>query len=336
MTEIDDKSKFLGFFEETEDLSWEDYLIKTRNMLTYIEFNFKKEIIQIAAEKLVKAGVPKDRVCARLIEAYRGYNITADYIRRCLKKYLGEEVTRKYKKIEKNSDLSRNEIPNIPIELSATGEPITEEPDQHLPTKDFVKEIEDDSSIKRSDHIEENFKQQMHEKNVKLADTELKLEEMKGIAEGYQLELGKLREQLQEQKNQITELIKSVNATAAMTGKNNNNDTKKQASTNVKDSLEYKALESELLITKDERDQLQQAFSKQMKEHPEQTFQPAKDYKAEAAAVPAPAQSNGTIEAEFPTKDLSTFFLFQANKDQVFLTIENGIVTKWHGTPRKK
>jgi len=144
-------------------------------------------------------------------------------------------------------------------------------------------------------------------------DWEAEVEELKLLAD-------KRGEQLEEQKKQFTELVKSTN----LIGQNSKN-------TDVKDSLEYKAIESELYLVKEERDELKQLATRQIKEHPEQTFQNASAMAAAAAApLPNQQQQQQQIEAKFPAKDLSTFWLDAKNAKQfMFLTIKDSTVVTW-------
>jgi predicted nucleic acid-binding Zn-ribbon protein len=75
------------------------------------------------------------------------------------------------------------------------------------------------------------------------------LKEKEAAIEERDLTISRLQEQLQEQKQQVTELIKSVNAAALK--KDDNGKTKV-----VKDSLEYKSLLSEVELIKQERDEI--------------------------------------------------------------------------------
>ena len=146
--------------------------------------------------------------------------------------------------------------------------------------------------------------------------------------ETLRLENGRLQERLKEQEGQINELVKSVNAAASLKP----NNTKVPP---VKDSLDYKALESELYMVRQERDELKQIASNQIKEHPERTFQNASSMTpVESLASAVGAKLNG--EVEFPAVDTSAFFLDCRNAKQVmYLKVENSRVKSWESDFRR-
>ncbi len=121
--------------------------------------------------------------------------------------------------------------------------------------------------------------------------------------EELELERGKLQEQLKEQTEQYHSVLKAIN--------DNKNKT-------VTESKEYKALLGEIEIIKQERDELKQIATKQMKENPGDTFQSAASIKPES------------IEVEFPARDISTFFLDQRIvKDIMYIKIQGNKVVGW-------
>jgi hypothetical protein len=128
------------------------------------------------------------------------------------------------------------------------------------------------------------------------------------------LENKRFVELMAEQKQQFTELVQSTNLLAA--GSKNKD---------VKDSLEYKALEAQNYEQGQRITELEQLVRAQMKEHPEQTFQTA-------STIQAKPENTGKLngEAEFPAKDLSTFFLSSKNARKcMYLTIKDSIVATW-------
>jgi hypothetical protein len=145
--------------------------------------------------------------------------------------------------------------------------------------------------------------------------------------EELQLENGRLKEQLQEQKQQIGELIKSVNIAASLKKDD-------KTTTAVKESIEYKSLLTELEVLRVERDDLKQIATMQMKANPSQTFQSAANYK------PSPANTNAntdTREIEFPAKLLSKFFMASnAAKQTMYLEIDpNNKVVGWESDAKR-
>ena len=94
-----------------------------------------------------------------------------------------------------------------------------------------------------------------------------KMEEQGARIEELQLENGKLKEQIIEQREQVQSLVKSVNASTSAKPQ--------QAITRITETIEYKSLATELEMIKQERDEYKQLATKTMKEHPEDTFQSA-------------------------------------------------------------
>lgn len=137
--------------------------------------------------------------------------------------------------------------------------------------------------------------------------------------EELQLENGKLREQMREQKEQIQSLIKSVNSAAVVKPGNSNNN-----NNNNKESLEISSLKAELDLVKQERDELKQIESLRMKQNPGQTFQTASNIRPE----------NQTVEIS--AADLSKFFIAARNVRQVmYITIQGNKVVSWESDAKR-
>lgn len=167
----------------------------------------------------------------------------------------------------------------------------------------------------KAEEIKEGIKQKKHtDKSSSRVDPPMRIpittagelissEEPHARLEELELEKGKLQEQLKEQTEQYHSVLKAIN--------DNKNKT-------VTESKEYKALLSELEMLKQERDELKQIASRQMKDNPSDTFQNAASIKPES------------IEVEFPARDISTFFLDQRIvKDIMYLKIEGNKVVGW-------
>jgi len=155
--------------------------------------------------------------------------------------------------------------------------------------------------------------------------------------EELELENGRLKEQLQEQKKQISELIKSVNIASSLKKDD-------KATTAVKESIEYKSLLTELEVLRLERDDLKQIATMQMKANPALGFQKATDL--QEARQPGPgmealisATGVSTIpkEIEFPAKELTTFFMASRIAKQVmYLKIDhNNKVVGWESDAKR-
>lgn len=140
--------------------------------------------------------------------------------------------------------------------------------------------------------------------------------------EALKLENGRLKEMIQEQKQQTGELVKSLNAAASL---------KKEPNKDVRDSLEYQTLLSRFTIVEQERDEFKQLATMQMKQHPSETFQ-------SAAEIPGITTVTTTIpnEVEFPARDLSTFFLDSRNASKVmYLKLDGKNVVGWESDVKR-
>ena len=135
-----------------------------------------------------------------------------------------------------------------------------------------------------------------------------------GLAERIdELELtnGKLQETIEEKNKEIKEIVTALNLA-------NKKDKK------IEESAEYQTLKTQLLIAEQERDEYKQVASKNLKEHPEQTFQPATTIATSTSTTTIPN------EVEFPAKDLHTFFMDQRYADKImYLKIEGNQVVGW-------
>lgn len=135
-----------------------------------------------------------------------------------------------------------------------------------------------------------------------------------GLAERIdELELtnGKLQETIEEKNKEIKEIVTALNLA-------NKKDKK------IEESAEYQTLKTQLLIAEQERDEYKQVASKNLKEHPEQTFQPATTIATSTSTITIPS------EVEFPAKDLHTFFMDQRYADKImYLKIAGNQVTGW-------
>jgi hypothetical protein len=147
------------------------------------------------------------------------------------------------------------------------------------------------------------------------------------IIEAQRMDIGRLQEQLKEHKEQIRELIKSVNAASSLKED-------KKITIPSKQTPEYLSLLSELELVRHERDDLKQIATMQMKANPSQTFQSAANYK------PSPANTNAntdTREIEFPAKELTTFFMAsRIAKQTMYLKIDdNNKVVGWESDAKR-
>ena len=135
------------------------------------------------------------------------------------------------------------------------------------------------------------------------------------LARDKDLEIGQLKEQLTEQKQQIQELIKSVNA---MADNNKKKDSKPSA---VTETLEYKTIQTEKTILEQRITELEQIVKESMKTNPSIGFQKAGDLVIEPALSPI----------TFPTDLLAKFFIASRNaKNNVTLKLDkNGKVESW-------
>lgn len=128
------------------------------------------------------------------------------------------------------------------------------------------------------------------------------------------LELGKLKEQLAERTKQFHDVLEGVNKSMD----------KNPARNDVRESLEYKALESRLYVLEEENKELRYLESQHIKQNPGETFQQASSLKE---AQP---------EIQFPARDIGTFFMDCRNaKSMMFLKIKDGIVIGWESDTKR-
>lgn len=144
------------------------------------------------------------------------------------------------------------------------------------------------------------------------AKREARLEEL-------QLENGRLREHLKEQKQQIGELIRSVNNAANINKKDRSENNNKK-----EDPIEIASLRAQLFEITRERDELKQLETIRMRENPGQTFQTASNVRPESFTV------------EMATSDASKFY--KTIKDSLkvmYITIQNNKVVGFESDAKR-
>lgn len=157
--------------------------------------------------------------------------------------------------------------------------------------------------------------------------------ELLGVIKDKDLEIGRLKEQMQEQKQHIDELIKSVNAATSI----------KQAdksTTPVTQTLEYKTLLAEKSILDERVNELEQLLKRDIQTNPAIGFQTASKLKQSPIDTLAAVKAENEIttithiipnEIHFPASKIGRFFIEGRNvKDKMILHIdENAVVTGW-------
>lgn len=148
-----------------------------------------------------------------------------------------------------------------------------------------------------------------------------------GIINDQKLEIDKLKEMLTEQKKILDETIKSVNAAAQLN---------KTKNVSVSDSLEFKALESQIYVLQQENKELKQIAQMQMKQNPSDTFKPASEIPSKYTDSPSLLGTGGRFEIEFPAKELSTLWADARIARQVmYLKIEGNKVVGWESDAQR-
>lgn len=295
-----------------------------RNALQALEGN-KQEIIKTLADELEKLGYPLDMISEAISSNLEGY-VSARYVR--------ETLEEKYK----NKKRIRNKVTNEGGKNTAIGDVIEVTADNNYePVK-----ISLTTNGKPANHDEE-MKQIYHDperngvnKEQQPADTVLRWMD---IAKDKDLRIGQLEEQLKQQREQIQELVKSVNA---VTDAKQAKDKKPVSAT---ETLEYKALFSQKAILEERIEELEQLVKKEMKTNPNIGFQTATDIvdreianqnNENATNMQRVSNDITTItttipnEVEFPAELFGRFFIATRNvKKSLHLKINNGKVEGW-------
>lgn len=285
-----------------EDLTYDELLAKFRNEVKEFEFIRKREIILALAKKLDDAGVERETICEKLTEDLRGYGFHGRYIR--------EVLPDEYKQKNKARDQQPKEQE---VELSATTDGQTE---SSIDTSDpspyhanYDQEVK--SLYESSQHVEHKTEQSpaIVSLSNQLAAKEAQIEEQN-------LLIGKLNEQLTEQKKQVEELVKGVNN---LGNTKQNND--------VRESAVYKALESETEWLREQVNELKQIASLSVKTNPTVGFQNAGDLKSD----------DQPQTLEFDAKELHRFFMDSRNCKQImYLKVDGNKIVGWESDAQKQ
>jgi len=142
------------------------------------------------------------------------------------------------------------------------------------------------------------------------------------LARDKDLEIGRLKEQLKEQKEQIQELVKSVNAVTEAKKAN-------QKPIPATETLEYKALISQNNILQERIQELEQIVKKSIAENPAVGFQSATNMVGQQQRNSNEIATK-TNDIEFPSNLLGKFFVASRNvKSHMKLNINENKVTGW-------
>jgi hypothetical protein len=278
-----------------------------RNQLKRIEERKQTDVrvvIEELAQDLENEGFPTDMICEEMSLQLRGY-CSSRYIRECL-----EEKYKNKRKVKNNvmedcgtvPQSSETEPEPVKISLRNDGKPVNYDEE--------IKLVYNDPERNGNGH------------DIQPNDTVLRWMD---LARDKDLEIGQLKEQLTEQKQQIQELIKSVNAMADTNKKDNK-------SSAVTETLEYKTLKTENSIQEQRITELEQIVKESMKTNPTIGFQTATNL------VEQPMISNDittittTIpdKVEFPSELFTKFFIATRNvKKSLFLKVKDNKVDGW-------
>lgn len=262
-----------------------------RKALESVEQN-KQMVVKKLAEDLEYVGFPLDTICEKITDELEGY-ISRSYVKACLEeKYKNRKHVRKNVTIEGATSGLLEDKKVLEVSLTTDGKPAN-----------YDEEMKQLYNNARNGHY---TSEEETEKDSKIEELELENERQ--------------RELMKEQKDQITELINSVNA--ASTIKENN-----KIPIPAKQSTEYKAIVSELELVKQERDELKQLASMQMKANPSQTFQTAASITTTSSTKPAATAK----QIEFPANLFGKFFIATRNvRKSLFLKLDEvGKVIGW-------
>lgn len=194
-------------------LSYSELLEKYKAKLYHFQFVTKKEMIVRLAMQLEKEGYPKDMISTKLTDDLKGYDITDRYIRDCLGEELKQESKKRIKISEKISASDDKKL----IEVSTSGDSISENRnDSSLPPV-ILPEFDDDDK---------------------------------------DLEISRLKEQLGDQIKLNHDLLEGVNKSLD----------KNKPNKAVTESLEYKAILSQLEIANQRIIELEQIAKKEISE----------------------------------------------------------------------
>lgn len=284
--------------DENKELAEQDYqqlLEQYRQELRTFQFVRKKEIVLSLAQALERQGVDPDRISTKLTEDLTGYDISERYIRECL----GEEFKQSAKKRQKFAALSaannskESEKPAI----------ITTTTNGHASYDEEMKALYNEPT-RNGNHAEET-------------DRVLNL---LGEIKDKNLKIGQLEEQMAEQKQQIQELIKSVNAQL---------DLKKDKPPTVTESLEYKNVVAQNQVLEQRIAELEEIVKKSIRENPAVGFQTATNLQSNDCKKPTEYQPTTTIK--FPANLIGQFFIQGRNVKQcmVLKLDDKGNVEGW-------
>jgi len=298
-----------------EGLSYTELLQKYREEIYYFQFTRKKAIILRLALQLEKEGMSKETISAKITEDLQSYDISDRYIREILGPDYKQESKKRQKICGKSSANNSTEIEEpVKISITTNGHPTNYDEE--------IKQIYHDP--------ERNGNNNTHD--IQPNDTVLRWMD---LARDKDLEIGQLKEQLKEQKQQIQDLITSVNAVA---------EAKKERDKKpnpVTETLEYKTLKTENSILEQRIIELEQIVKESMKTNPTIGFQSAtnmqRDSNEKASDWQVKSNEITTItttipnKIEFPAELFSKFFIATRNvKKSLFLKInEDTKVEGW-------
>jgi hypothetical protein len=278
-----------------------------RNQLKRIEERKQTDVrvvIEELAQDLENEGFPTDMICEEMSLQLRGY-CSSRYIRECLEE--------KYKNKRKVKNNVMEDCGTVPQSSEIESEPVK------ISLRNDGKPVNYDEEIKL---VYNDPERNGNGHDIQPNDTVLRWMD---LARDKDLEIGQLKEQLTEQKQQIQELIKSVNAMADTNKKDNK-------SSAVTETLEYKTLKTENSIQEQRITELEQIVKESMKTNPTIGFQTATNL------VEQPMISNDittittTIpdKVEFPSELFTKFFIATRNvKKSLFLKVKDNKVDGW-------
>lgn len=297
----------------------------------------KQEIIRQLARDLENHGMLAETISEEITKVLsaKGY-ASEQYIRRCLEdKYKSKGKQRKKNVIEE-SEPKRAELlqeKQEVIEISTQGNPIRDDPPENNTKRDFKKVLDNIRPEDQKNEIlelTEDYKiesKRLQEQIKVLKEKDSTIEYLKDQNQTKDLRIGQLEEANESLTNQLKEMSIAMNNFTA----------NKKENTKVEDTVEYQSIKSQLLIVTEERDELRQLVSMQMKENPSQTFQSADKLGPGMQALISATGAAIPNEVEFPARDLSTMFLDSKNAKQImYLKIDGNKVVNWESDYKRE
>lgn len=242
-------------------------LEQAREDFRNLESNKKERLLRLAQD-MEKTGYPIDMISETILKAFAGEEGLS---KSTVERILPEKYKRKY---EKQSVKMEHLDDKKPIEVSITTN------GSRNPAINF----EDDEK----EEVITGYKQQINRSQEELDRLTPVIQRVRDLEE----QLKESRENEKRIKEQFDEQTKNHKEVLAAINNNQNK--------GILESKEYKAKEAELLLLRNENEQLKQIETERMRKNPSETFQSASAITTITTTIP------DLTEIEFPAKELVT------------------------------